>query len=227
MGCQYLCFRKPSERAGTVNIQPVTLIFDGQDDLFPRVLAMYAFPNLWWDCPPSLHRGAAYSAALPNAGRAYRYNHWLCYLLDGALPPIFHPLQRHPYSFSTYIKSLQDIFKKTMSAHKHQNRSILTGNYPVLFPDNAWIPLRKLAETTPNDGLLRIYSALSGEALLVTSPPAIRDMLTVNAFDFAHQDLVKIAIKRFTGSNLGFLSNDDFKVCVNSHCLPCSLPDRG
>lgn len=52
-------------------------------------------------------------------------------------------------------------------------------------------------------------------------------MLTVNAFDFAHQDLVKIAIKRFTGSNLGFLSNDDFKVCVNSHCFPCSLPDRG
>lgn len=41
-------------------------------------------------------------------------------------------------------------------------------------------------------------------------------MLTVNAFDFAHQDLVKIAIKRFTGSNLGFLSNDDFKVCGNT-----------
>ncbi|KAF5858312.1 hypothetical protein ETB97_004592 [Aspergillus alliaceus] len=81
----------------------------------------------------------------------------------------------------------------------------------VLFPDNAWVPLRELAETTPNDGLLRIYSTLSGEALLVTSPPAIRDMLTVNAFDFAHQDLVKIAIKRFTGSNLGFLSNDEFK----------------
>ncbi|KAB8227686.1 cytochrome P450 [Aspergillus alliaceus] len=91
-------------------------------------------------------------------------------------------------------------------------RRILTGNYPVLFPDNAWVPLRELAETTPNDGLLRIYSTLSGEALLVTSPPAIRDMLTVNAFDFAHQDLVKIAIKRFTGSNLGFLSNDEFKL---------------
>ncbi|KAH3269460.1 hypothetical protein KXW55_003965 [Aspergillus fumigatus] len=90
-------------------------------------------------------------------------------------------------------------------------RRILTGNYPVLFPDNAWVPLRELAETTPNDGLLRIYSALSGEALLVTSPPAIRDMLTVNAFDFTHQDLIKIAIRRFTGSNLGFLSNDEFK----------------
>ncbi|KAL4902783.1 hypothetical protein BDW74DRAFT_157565 [Aspergillus multicolor] len=91
-------------------------------------------------------------------------------------------------------------------------RNILTGNYPVLFPDNAWVPLRELAETTPNDGLLRIYSALSGEALLVTSPPAIRDLLSVNAFDFGHQDLVKIAIKRFTGSNLGFLSNDEFKL---------------
>ncbi|EAW08948.1 cytochrome P450 [Aspergillus clavatus NRRL 1] len=91
-------------------------------------------------------------------------------------------------------------------------RRILTGNYPALFPDNSWLPLRKLAENTPNEGLLRIYSALSGEVLLVTSPPAIRDMLTVNAFDFAHQDLVKIAIKRFTGSNLGFLSNEDFKL---------------
>lgn len=97
-----------------------------------------------------------------------------------------------------------------MTYKKH--RTILTGNYPVLFPDNPWVPLRRLAETTPNDGLLRIYSALSGEAILVTSPPAIRDMLTVNAFDYAHQDLVKIAIKRFTGSNLGFLGNDVFKV---------------
>ncbi|KAJ6088621.1 hypothetical protein N7486_009882 [Penicillium sp. IBT 16267x] len=92
------------------------------------------------------------------------------------------------------------------------HRTILTGNYPVLFPDNAWVPLRKLVESTPNEGLLRIYSALSGEVILATSAPAIRDMLTVNAFDYAHQDLVKIAIKRFTGSNLGFLSNDDFKL---------------
>lgn len=74
------------------------------------------------------------------------------------------------------------------------------------------MPLRELAESTPNEGLLRIYSALSGEVLLTTSPAAIRDLLTVNAFDFAHQDLVKIAIKRFTGSNLGFLNNDDFKL---------------
>lgn len=96
----------------------------------------------------------------------------------------------------------------------------MTGNYPVLFPDNAWVPLRKIVESTPNDGLLRIYSALSGEVILATSPPAIRDMLTVNAFDYAHQDLVKIAIKRFTGSNLGFLSNDDFKVCEYTNQVP-------
>ncbi|KAK2593257.1 hypothetical protein QQS21_009022 [Conoideocrella luteorostrata] len=86
------------------------------------------------------------------------------------------------------------------------------GNYPEFFPNNSWIHLRQIAENTPNNGILRLYSALSGEALLVTSPPAIRDLLTVNAFDFAHQDLVKIAIKRFTGSNLGFLSNEDFKL---------------
>ncbi|KAJ5087474.1 cytochrome P450 [Penicillium angulare] len=99
-----------------------------------------------------------------------------------------------------------------------KKRRILTGNYPVLFPDNVWVPLRELAENTPNDGLLRIYSALSGEALLVTSPAAIRDMLAVNCFDFAHQDLVKISIKRFTGSNLGFLSNDDYKACKLYGC---------
>jgi hypothetical protein len=66
---------------------------------------------------------------------------------------------------------------------------------------------------------------LSGEALLVTSPPAIRDMLTVNAFDFTHQDLVKIAIRRFTGSNLGFLSNDEFKAC-KQHIAPGLVADQ-
>lgn len=72
--------------------------------------------------------------------------------------------------------------------------------------------MREIAETTPNDGLIRLYSALSGEVLVVTNPSSIRDFLAAKAFDFGHQELVQLAIKRFTGSNLGFLSTEDFKV---------------
>ncbi|KAI1085699.1 cytochrome P450 [Whalleya microplaca] len=92
------------------------------------------------------------------------------------------------------------------------HRTILTGNFPELFPSQVWDYVRDMAETTPNDGLLRLYSALSGEVLLVTNPSAIRDMLAAKAFDFSHQTLVQLAIKRFTGSNLGFLSTEDFKI---------------
>ncbi|KAI0169668.1 cytochrome P450 [Hypoxylon sp. FL1284] len=91
-------------------------------------------------------------------------------------------------------------------------RSVITGNFPELFPDQTWPYVRKFAETTPNDGLIRIYSALSGEVLMVTNPSSIRDFLAAKAFDFGHQQLVQLAIKRFTGSNLGFLSTEDFKL---------------
>ncbi|KAI4865035.1 cytochrome P450 [Hypoxylon rubiginosum] len=93
-----------------------------------------------------------------------------------------------------------------------QKRSILTGNFPELFPNQPWEYVRNIAETTPNDGLIRLYSALSGEVLLVTNPSSIKDFLAAKAFDFGHQELVQLAIKRFTGSNLGFLSTEDFKL---------------
>ncbi|KAK2024499.1 cytochrome P450 [Colletotrichum zoysiae] len=90
-------------------------------------------------------------------------------------------------------------------------RKYLTGNKDIYFLDNPWTDFPNVVKSIPNNGLIRYYGAFSRELVLVTKPHALREMLGVKAYDFGHSDLVKLAMKRFTGSNLGFLSDEDTK----------------
>ncbi|KAI1759405.1 cytochrome P450 [Hypoxylon sp. FL1150] len=155
-------------------------------------LWLSSFALTWGALIHQVYHGGVYTASLLQliALELGVFVCWACYWMI-LYPRYFTPFRHLPTS---------------------PNRSILTGNFPELFPNNTWPYVRHIAETTPNDGLIRIYSALSGEVLLVTKPASIRDFLAAKAFDFGHQELIQLAIKRFTGSNLGFLSTEDFKV---------------
>ncbi|GKT90331.1 cytochrome P450 [Colletotrichum tofieldiae] len=90
-------------------------------------------------------------------------------------------------------------------------RKYLTGNKNIYFLDNPWTDFPNVVKSIPNNGLIRYYGAFSRELVLVTKPHALREMLGVKAYDFGHSSLVKLAMKRFTGSNLGFMSDDETK----------------
>ncbi|KAL0943252.1 uncharacterized protein CTRU02_201138 [Colletotrichum truncatum] len=90
-------------------------------------------------------------------------------------------------------------------------RKYLTGNKDIYFLDNPWTDFPNVVKSIPNNGLIRYYGAFSRELVLVTKPHALREMLGVKAYDFSHSSLVKLAMKRFTGSNLGFLSDEETK----------------
>ncbi|KXH26577.1 hypothetical protein CSIM01_02878 [Colletotrichum simmondsii] len=90
-------------------------------------------------------------------------------------------------------------------------RKYLTGNKDIYFLDNPWTDFPNVVKSIPNNGLIRYYGAFSRELVLVTKPHALREMLGVKAYDFGHSSLVKLAMKRFTGSNLGFISDEETK----------------
>jgi hypothetical protein len=80
-----------------------------------------------------------------------------------------------------------------------------------------WDVARRVAETVPNDGLVRYYAAFSNERLLVTSPKAISEVLVNGAYIFKKTNLATFIIKRFTGNGLGFLDGEEDQV----PCLSC------
>lgn len=52
---------------------------------------------------------------------------------------------------------------------------------------------------------------MSIERILVVSPNALRDMLSVNAYDFGQSSTFKLLVKRVTGSTFSFTA-DEVKV---------------
>lgn len=89
-----------------------------------------------------------------------------------------------------------------------QKRTVLTGNLEECFPDYQWQTACRFIRDVPNNGLIRYYSTLNVERLLVTNPSALRDMLSVNAYDFGQSSTFKLLVKRVTGSTFSFTSNE-------------------
>ncbi|KAE8154019.1 cytochrome P450 [Aspergillus avenaceus] len=98
------------------------------------------------------------------------------------------------------------------------NRKLLTGNLDEFFPDYQWQIARNFYHTIPNNGLIRYYGGMSVERLLVTTPNALRDMLTMNAYDFGQSSTFKLLVKRVTGSTFSF-TTDEVKV-HRKHFMP-------
>lgn len=69
----------------------------------------------------------------------------------------------------------------------------------------------ELVRSVPNEGIFRYYGPTNLERLMITSPEGLKDILVHNFPDFDHQSLIKLALKRFTGSDLADLGNEEYK----------------
>lgn len=95
----------------------------------------------------------------------------------------------------------------------------------MLFKDPSGAVARRWAETVPNNGFLRYYTALNLERILVTSPAAIGEILVQKGYDFAKPDQIKVALGRITGEGLGSVEGDTHKVRQCSFGCMVRLPD--
>ncbi|KAM7219424.1 Cytochrome P450 [Rhypophila decipiens] len=91
-------------------------------------------------------------------------------------------------------------------------RWFFTGNRPIWFPPNPQYQLLELIRTVQSNGVMRYYGPTNLERLLITGPEGLKDILVTNFVDFDHQSLIKLALKRFTGSDLADLKNDEYKL---------------
>lgn len=66
-------------------------------------------------------------------------------------------------------------------------------------------------KTVPNDGLIRYLSFLNAERLLITTPQALSEVLTVKAYDFRKPKGVAKSIARFLGVGLALAEGDEHR----------------
>lgn len=66
--------------------------------------------------------------------------------------------------------------------------------------------------TIPNNGLIRYYSALSHEVLLVTSPQGLSEVMVQNVHDFDQTPLATLQAERLTGRGIQFLRGQEHRV---------------
>lgn len=64
----------------------------------------------------------------------------------------------------------------------------------------------------PNNGLIRYYTTLSHEQLLVTSPAGLAQVMVHNLQDYDQMPLTKFQSARVTGNGLQFLDGETHKV---------------
>jgi hypothetical protein len=78
--------------------------------------------------------------------------------------------------------------------------------------DYVWDDIRSISATVPNNRLVRFYEPFCREALLVMKPDTFKEMLGLKAYDFGHLSLIKLLMKRLTGSKFNFLTPVGHKV---------------
>ncbi|CAL5866557.1 uncharacterized protein PFLUO_LOCUS766 [Penicillium psychrofluorescens] len=87
-------------------------------------------------------------------------------------------------------------------------RTWLWGNLEPHFAEPAGMAARRIAESTPNDGLLRYYGFLSQERIMLTTPQYFSEVLVQKGYEYPKSFLLKYAISRVTGEGLGYTEGD-------------------
>ncbi|KAI4859500.1 cytochrome P450 [Hypoxylon rubiginosum] len=119
------------------------------------------------------------------------------------------------------------LYPKYFTPLKHlpmpEGRAWLTGNEKGFFKERKWDVAGRLYRTIPNDGLIRWYTALSHEVLLVTSPQGLSEVMTQRVNDFDQTPVAKLQAERITGKGIQFMNGDEHKM-HRKYLAPIFMP---
>ncbi|KAI1766324.1 cytochrome P450 [Hypoxylon sp. FL1150] len=104
-----------------------------------------------------------------------------------------------------------------------EGRTWLTGHEKGFFKERRWDIATRLYRSIPNSGLIRYYTALSHEALLVTSPQGLSEVMIQRVNDFDHPPVAKLHADRLTGKGIQFMQGDEHKM-HRKHLTPIFTP---
>ncbi|KAM3426610.1 hypothetical protein NHJ13734_009357 [Beauveria thailandica] len=93
-----------------------------------------------------------------------------------------------------------------------KERSWLWGNFPPHFVEPMCMTMRTINESVENDGLIRIYSFLCQECLLVTSPKLLGEVFVKKAYEFTKTSQLKYNATRMIGDGMACSEGDQHKL---------------
>ncbi|KID61519.1 Cytochrome P450 monooxygenase FSL4 [Metarhizium brunneum] len=100
-----------------------------------------------------------------------------------------------------------------------KERSWLWGNCPPHFAEPIGMTLRRINETVPNDGVIRVYDFLCQERLLLTEPKAFGEVLVQNPYVFTKTFQLKYNVSRLIGEGLACSEGEEHRR-QRKHLMP-------
>ncbi|KAJ9210545.1 hypothetical protein DTO166G4_7857 [Paecilomyces variotii] len=92
-----------------------------------------------------------------------------------------------------------------------KGRSWLKGNTQSLFIESPGSRCLRWMEEMPDAELIRYYLVGNMERVLVVSPKALSEVLTLKSYDFRKPDLARISLERITGNGVLLAEGDEHK----------------
>ena len=97
--------------------------------------------------------------------------------------------------------------------------SFINGQFWRIFREPSGAPHREWMNNIPNDGLLYYTSFLNGERILLTSPEALREVLTSKSYEFVKPAQFIRNVIRILGNGVLFAEGDEHRVWLLSFTL--------
>lgn len=88
----------------------------------------------------------------------------------------------------------------------------ILGQWLTIIKEPSGAPLRRWSREIPNDGLIRYRSLFNKERLLLTTPKALSEVLTVKPYDFIRPELLRSGVGQILGIGILFAEGDDHKI---------------
>ncbi|RMZ82105.1 hypothetical protein DV737_g2173, partial [Chaetothyriales sp. CBS 132003] len=89
--------------------------------------------------------------------------------------------------------------------------NFLFGQFFVMLREPSGVPMRRWVKEYPNEGVIRYFHLFNRERLLLTSPKALSEVLTIKSYDFVKPTLVREGLGRVLGIGILFAEGDEHK----------------
>ncbi|RMZ91535.1 hypothetical protein DV736_g1257, partial [Chaetothyriales sp. CBS 134916] len=89
--------------------------------------------------------------------------------------------------------------------------NFLFGQFFVMIREPSGIPMRRWVKEYPNEGVIRYFHLFNRERLLLTSPKAFSEVLTIKSYDFVKPKLLREGLGRVLGIGILFAEGDEHK----------------
>ncbi|KAK4936808.1 hypothetical protein LTR10_022397 [Elasticomyces elasticus] len=89
--------------------------------------------------------------------------------------------------------------------------SWINGHWMTLLKEPSGIPMRRWANEIPNNGLIRYLHLFNRERLLLASPQALSEVLTLKSYDFVKPELLRLGIGQVLGVGVLLAEGDEHK----------------